>query len=148
MKKIAAFAAFMAFSFQVGLSQETVNVPAPVSAVFKMKYPGAKHLSWQKDGDNYAARFYMREGPCTARFNKKGEWLDETRKMNFGELRNNVRNAFSQGKFANWRAYEVNEIQQKNKEVQYRILVKSTNEAEQKYLLYDAKGQMLQVLTM
>jgi hypothetical protein len=85
---------------------------------------------------------------CTARFDTKGSWLDETRKVNFGELRNNVRNALSQGQFANWRAYEVNEIQQRNKEVQYRITVKNSNETEQRYLLFDAKGQMIKVLTL
>lgn len=123
------------------------TVPANISAAFKVKYPEAAQLYWVNDGGIYAARFYSRGEPCTARFNSKSEWLDETRKLSFGELRNNVRNAFSQGKFASWRAHEVNAIQEKNKEIEYRILI--LNNAEKKYIYYDAKGQLKkEVLTM
>jgi hypothetical protein len=148
MKKIAAFMGFFVFSAIIGHTQELKAVPAIVTAVFKLKYPGASRPQWIRDGDAYAARFYFKRESCTARFDNKGSWLDETRKVNFGELRNNVRNALSQGQFANWRAYEVNEIQQRNKEVQYRITVRNSNETEQRYLLFDAKGQMIKVLTL
>jgi len=140
--------AFIAFFTHAGLTQELKSVPAIVTAVFKLKYPGASHLQWMRDGDAYAVRFSHKNESCTARFDQNGQWLDETHKVNFGELRNNVRNALSQGRFANWRAYEVNEIQQRNKDVQYRIMVRNSNETEQRYLLFDAKGQMLKVLTL
>jgi hypothetical protein len=123
------------------------TVPANISAAFKTKYPDAAHLYWMNDGGNYAARFYSRGEPCTARFNNKAEWLDETKKLSFGELRNNVRNAFSQSKFAGWRAHEVNSITERNKEVEYRILI--LNNTEKKYIYYDAKGQLKkEVMTM
>ena len=117
-------------------------IPGGVTSSFKTRYPDATHVSWLSNGGNYAARFYSRGEPCTARFNKQGEWLDETKKLSFGDLRNNVRNAFSQSKFASWHAHEVNAIQSKDKkEVEYRILILNDN-AEKKYIYYDAKGQL------
>lgn len=125
------------------------KVPQTVSEAFRTKYPiNAKTAAWYWDEDAYAVRFRVRNEPCTARFSTKGEWLSETRKVSFGELRNNVRNSFSQGKFAGWQAHEVNEIQERNKEVQYRIYIRNGLDQSQRYLYYNAKGQLKKEVSM
>ncbi len=148
MKSLAVL--FMSSVFWMGsVSAQALNVPEGVLTACKAKYPLVKSFSWYKDKDVYAARFYEKGEPRTARFNGKGEWLDETKKLSFGELRNNVRNAFSQSKFSTWQAQEVNEILEKNKEVQYRIRVKNGEDQSLRYIYFDAKGQMKkEVLTM
>ena len=142
MKKVAV-GLMVCFYVMTGIcsAQVTRNVPSAVLTAFNTKYPGKTHVTWAKDGVGYAARFYDVQVPCTVRFNNNGEWLDETRKLSFGDLRSNVKNAFSQSKFASWHAYEVNEIQEKNKEKQYRILIRDSG-AKGKYIYYDTKGQL------
>jgi hypothetical protein len=146
MKKIGVWLAVAMFSTTV-FSQtnnkiDNSRVPEVVSSSLKVKYPTVKNITWYWDKDAYAARFRIRDEPCTARFSEKGEWLSETRKLSFGELRNNVRNSFSQGKFAGWQAHEVNEIQERNKESQYRILIRNGLDKSERYLYYNAKGQL------
>lgn len=141
MKKIALAAITFLYLFAGIASAQVKNVPAAVTSAFQTKYPDVKQVTWLKDQDGYAARFYDREEPCTVRYNSRGEWLDETKKLNFGDLRSNVRNAFSQSKFASWRAHEVSQIQAKNKETQYRILIRNTDR-QSKYIYYDTKGQL------
>lgn len=116
-------------------------IPSNVNRAFISKYPAAANVSWLNDSGCYAARFYNRGEPCTVRFNAKGEWLDETQKLSFGNLRNSVRNAYSQSKFASWRAREVNAIREKDKEVEYRILILNNNQ-EKRYIYIDSKGQI------
>jgi hypothetical protein len=123
-------------------AQTNLYIPEAVNKSCRSKYPFVKEFKWQKDKDAYAALFYYKGEPYTARFNGKGVWLDEVRKTSFGELRNNVRDAFSSGKFAGWRAYEVNEISRPNNQVQYRILIGNAENQTQRYIYYDAKGQL------
>jgi hypothetical protein len=141
MKK---FLLILGLFFAVGwaMAQTGTNVPQAVSESCSKKYPFVKGIKWHKDKDAYAAQFYYKGEPYTARFNARGTWLDETRKTSFGELRNNVRDAFSNGKFSSWRAYEVNEITRPNNEVQYRILIGNTENQSQRYIYYDTKGQI------
>jgi hypothetical protein len=130
------------------LSAQVKTVPSSVIKIFKTKYPGATKVAWLNNTDSYAARFYYGTNPCTARFDSKGEWLDETKKVSFGDLRTNIKNAFSQSKFASWQAHEVEAIQEKNKEVQYRILIRNSD-LQKKYIYFDSKGQLTkEVLTM
>ena len=150
MKKIAVLLASSILYLSSGYAQ-LKNVPAAVTEGFKKRYPvsmNIQNVKWMKDGSAYAARFVYNGDPYTSRFTEQGAWLDETRKLNFGELRNNVRNAFSQSKFATWRAYEVNQIQERNKEAQYRILIRSADDQPPKYLYYDGRGQMMKEASM
>jgi hypothetical protein len=146
---IAAMFSTAVFS-QAGNNNKIDNsrVPQAISSAFTTKYPTIKKVSWYRDNDAYAARFYVRNEPCTALFSEKGQWLAETRKLSFGELRNNVRNSFSQGKFAGWQAHEVNEIQERNKEVQYRIHIRNGLDQSQRQLYYDSKGQLRKTVLM
>ena len=148
MKKFLMIACLFFYSGLIDAQSSKVYVPTAVNKACKEKYPSVKEVKWQKDKDAYAALFYFRGAPCTARFNEKGDWLDETRKTSFGELRNNVRNAFSKSKFAAWRAYEVNEITERNKEPQYRILISNTENQSQRYIFYDTKGQLTKEISM
>ncbi len=148
MKKIAAMFLVCFYLFTGAGYAQVKNIPASVTTTFKIKYPLAGHVSWITDGKGYAARFFTNGEPCTVRFTNNGDWLDETKKISFGDLRSNVKNAFSQSKFASWQAYEVNEIQEKNKEKQYRILIRNREE-KGRYIYFDMKGQLMkEVLTM
>ncbi len=148
MKKICVLLIAAMVSTTAFCQDNMVTIPQTVSAAFTAKYPLIKKANWYDDGDAYAARFYVRGEPCTARFNEKGEWLDETKKLSFGELRNNVRNAFSQSKFASWQAHEVNEIQERNKDIRYRIFIRNGEDKSEKYIDYDAKGQIRKQVSM
>lgn len=141
MKK---FLLVLGLYFMAGLAtaQSGIYIPQPVSRSCGEKYRFVKDIRWQKDKEVYIAQFYYKGEPYTARFNSKGQWLDEIHKTSFGELRNNVRDAFSNGKFAGWRAYEVNEISLPNNEVRYRILIGNADNQSQKYIYYNAKGQL------
>jgi hypothetical protein len=126
----------------LAIAQTGIHIPQPVSKSCSSKYPFVKDIRWQKEKEVYIAQFYYKNEPYTARFNGKGVWLDEVHKTSFGELRNNVRDAFSNGKFASWRAYEVNEVIRPNNEVLYRIQIRNAENQSQKYIYYDGKGQL------
>lgn len=148
MNKIILTLLMCLWLFAAMASDQKKTVPANVITALKTKYPGAENVSWIYYTNTYAARFYNAGVPCTVTFDEKGAWLDETRKLGFGDLGTNVKNAFSQSKFATWRAYEVNSIREKNKEIQYRILI-SNNDLQKKYIYFDAKGQLKkEILTM
>ncbi|NCI45692.1 hypothetical protein [Sediminibacterium soli] len=146
MKQFYLWMFALVFPFAILSGQSRVHVPQVVTSSFSLKYPTIDKVkvSWLQDGDgSYAARFYQRGEPCTVRYSAGGRWLDGVRKMTFGDLRNNVRDAFSQGPFASWQAFEVNEILLPDKEPRYRILIRHAETQTEKYLLYDSKGKLL-----
>lgn len=148
MNKIILTLLMCLWLFAAMASDQKKSVPANVITAFKTKYPSAENISWMYYTNTYAARFYSGGVPCTVRYDAKGVWLDETRKVGFGDLGTNVKNAFSQSKFSTWRAHEVNTIREKDKEVQYRILITNTDQ-QKKYIFFDAKGQLKkEILTM
>ncbi|MCW3088147.1 MAG: hypothetical protein JWQ78_1533 [Sediminibacterium sp.] len=152
MNKIILLLLMFAWLFAAMASDNHKNkgIPPAVLSSLHAKYPDAGQPTWIiGTAGIFAARFYNQGAAYTARFNYKGEWLDEVKKVSFGDLRSNVRNAFSQSKFAAWHAYEVNAIQAKDKDVEYRILINNNN--QKKYLFFDAKGQLkkeTEILTM
>lgn len=144
MKQFYTGICFLFFSLAGWAQDGLTEVPEAVAGSFNHKYPNATKVSWlQDEGDVYAARFYLRGEPCTVRYDANGRWLDCVRKLTFGDLRNNVRNAFSQGPYSSWRAYEVNEIQRADKEPRYRIYIRHAQTQEEKALLYDTKGKLV-----
>lgn len=141
MKKLLLLLMFCLLLLTVKSISQVKSIPVNVSKAFTAKYPTATQISWLSNTDCYAARFYLRGEPCTAKFAKNGVWLDETQKISYGELGNSVKNGFIQSKFSGWRAREVNSIREKDKEIEYRILILNNNQ-EKRYIYFDAKGQI------
>ncbi len=148
MKNIAA-SLLIFFCIITGASTaQPKSIPPEVLTAFKMKYPMITNVKWVQETNAYAANFYVYGQPCNVKYNRKGEWLEQTKKLSFGDLRDNVKNGFSQSKFGSWYAQEVNTIEEKDKEVQYRILIRNADQ-QKKYIYFDSKGQLKkEVLTM
>jgi hypothetical protein len=148
MKQLA-LSMFAAFLFLRAESQEKIYIPAAVTQSFSHKYPTVRKVHWLQDDEGvYAARFYQRGEPCTMRFDAEGRWLDGVKRLAFGDLRNNVRNAFIQSPFASWQAYDVSEIQLPDKESQYRIHIRHASTQTEKYLYYNGKGRLMKQMNM
>ncbi|HEX8547084.1 MAG TPA: hypothetical protein VF691_09000 [Cytophagaceae bacterium] len=76
MKKIF-IAIILSAAMSCERATESVNVPDPVQASFKEKYPGVSAVKWQVQHDKYVAIFNQENKEVEAEFNADGSFLKE-----------------------------------------------------------------------
>ena len=139
MKKyLVALCCFIAFT----ASSQIRKIPAEVTSAFEAKYPKAEKVEWKDNLTNFEASFTYNDAETSAKFNSKGEWLVTEKKIEFDALPADVKDGFKKSKYEDWELRGVKIIEEKDKAISYRILVKK-NDVQKKYLFYDAKGKLL-----
>ena len=116
-------------------------IPAEVTESFKSKFPNAKMVSWKDNLSNFEADFTNEGYGYEVKFNSKGEWLESAKKIEFKELKEDVKDGFQKSKYNDWEIRGVKEITSNENEVMYRILIKK-NDLQKKYLFFSKKGQL------
>jgi len=62
-------------TFMVTTAQESV-LPGPVKQAFEKKYPGARHLDWYVENENYILEFEIGMDSYASCYDKTGTWIE------------------------------------------------------------------------
>jgi hypothetical protein len=139
MKKYVCFLLLLA---AFSASAQLRKVPAEVTSTFEKKYPEAKKVSWKDNITNFEANFILNDVETSAKFNKKGEWLVTEKKVEYVGLPEAVQDGFSKSKYADWEVKKVVMVDESDRELVYRILVRK-NDVQKRYLFFKADGKLL-----
>lgn len=118
------------------------NIPAEVTDNFKAKYPNASHVSWKDKITSFQAEFVQNKDKIKATYSSKGEWQKTEKKYDFGKLPSNVKDGFSKSKYASYDVKEVLEIDDSEKGLMYRVVVKK-DDFTRRALYFTAAGQLV-----
>lgn len=119
------------------------KLPAEVTSTFSSAYPSATNVTWKDNITNFEAQFDQSGDHSVAKFSTKGVWLETTRDMKFDNLNVSIKDGFNKSKYKDWERKEIKEQAVKGKETLYRIHVSKQETVINKYLYFNAKGQLV-----
>lgn len=67
------------------------DVPLKVTDAFSAKFPNAKSVKWEKEGENYEAEFKADGQSYSAEFNSDGVWLETTEEIKYSSVPQSVK---------------------------------------------------------
>ncbi len=118
------------------------KIPAEVTESFKAKYENASGVSWKDKLTSFEADFRQKDKEMKAFFSSNGEWIKTETKYSVESLPSEVRDGFKKSKFADLNVLDVSLIDENDKELQYRIVVKK-NDISKKSLVFSKDGQLI-----
>jgi hypothetical protein len=118
------------------------KIPVEATNAFKAKFTDAQNVSWKGGLTSYKANFDLNNTNYTAEFNNEGEWVKTEARLTYDKLPLEVADGFHKSMYNGWEHTELTQIEEKGKEIEYRIRVKKSR-LEKKYLYFNAKGQLL-----
>lgn len=118
------------------------KVPAAVTEAFKEKYPATKNAEWKDKLSAFQVSYEMDGGKYNSKFTSKGEWLQTEKEIDEATLPADVKEGFDKSKFTAWELRSVTKIEDKDKLVQYRLLVRKSG-VEKKYLYFNEEGKLV-----
>jgi hypothetical protein len=135
------------FSFVLFLVMFSVNaqfrkIPAEVTDSFKAKYENASGVSWKDKITSFQADFKENDKEMKANFSSTGEWMKTETRYSYEKLPSDVKDGFKKSKFANLNVVDVLEVEERDKETQYRIVVKK-NDIGKRSLVFSKTGQLI-----
>jgi len=135
------------FSFVLLLVMVSANaqfrkIPAEVTDSFKAKYANASGVSWKDKLTSFQAEFKQGDKEMKASFSSTGEWIKTETKHSFESLPSDVKDGFKKSKFADLNIVDVLQAEEKDKETQYRIVVKK-NDIAKRSLVFSKTGQLV-----
>jgi hypothetical protein len=139
MKKYLGFLLLLA---TFSASAQLRKVPAEVTSTFETKFPEVKKVSWKDNITNFEARFTLNDVETSAKFNKKGEWLVTEKTVEYIGLPEAVQDGFKKSKYADWEVKKVVMVDENDRELVYRILVKK-NDVQKRHLFFKVDGKLL-----
>ena len=140
MKKLLVLI-IMVSALKFTVAAQIREIPSAVTESFSAKYPTAKKVAWKDNLLSFEASFTMDNSSCVSKFNKKGEWQETDKKLTFAELNDAIKDGFHKSKYTSWEVRGAMEIQQNDKELEYRILIKKSS-LQKLYLFYNKIGQL------
>lgn len=118
------------------------KIPAEVTDSFKVKYENASGVSWKDKLTSFEATFKQGDKEMKAFFSWKGEWIKTETKDSFDNLPADVKDGFKKSKYADLGPLEVLQVDEKDNEIQYRLVVKK-NDFNKRSLLFSRDGQLV-----
>ncbi len=118
------------------------KIPAEVTDSFKAKYENASGVSWKDKLTSFEADFRQKDKEIKAFFSSKGEWIKTETKYSVESLPSEVRDGFKKSKFAHLNVLDASLIDENDKELQYRIVVKK-NDISNRSLVFSKSGQLI-----
>lgn len=135
------------FSFVFFLLMLTVNaqfrkIPAVVTDAFKAKYANASGLEWKDKLTSFEADFKSGDKDMKAFFTSKGEWIKTETEHTYNSLPVEVKDGFKKSKYAELNVLSVTQVEDKEKGVLYKIVVKKS-EYTKRSLVFSKTGQLI-----
>ena len=135
------------FSFILLIAMNSANaqfrkIPAEVTDSFKAKYENASGVSWKDKITSFQAEFKQGDKEMRATYSSTGDWLKTETKHSYESLPADVKDGFKKSKFADLPVVDVLQVEEKDKETQYRIVVKK-NDIAKRSLVFSKTGQLI-----
>lgn len=118
------------------------KIPGDVTDSFKVKYENASGVSWKDRLSSFQADFTMGDKEMKALFTSKGEWIKSETTNTYNSLSPDVKDGFKKSKYADLDVLEVTQIDDKDDQIQYRIVVKK-NDFNKRSLIFSKVGQLI-----
>lgn len=118
------------------------KIPAAVTDAFKAKYSNASGVEWKDKLSSFEADFTLGNKEMKAFFSSKGEWLKTETKHTYNSLPTDVKDGFKKSKYAEFSVVDITQIDDKDKGVQYKVVVKK-NEYTKRNLVFSKAGQLI-----
>ena len=139
--KARVFLSTLLIFLLVGAQAQFGKIPLEVTIAFKAKYPKAENVQWKSRFSSYKADFDLKDTHCAAQFNDKAQWVKTESRLTYNKLPNEVSDGFHKSLYTSWEYTEIVKMEEKNKDVVYRVRVKKSD-FEKKYLYFNTKGQL------
>ena len=137
MKSLTFLVAFLAIT----LSSTAQDVPQAAKTAFKQKYPEAKSVEWEKEGDNkFEAEFKSKGKEISVCFDKAGNWLETETEVSVRSLPKRATSSLA-GAFGKYKIEEAEEVRRSDGKVLYELEIE-TKKGEWEVLV-TADGQIL-----
>lgn len=107
-----------------------------------MKYENASGVSWKDRLSSFQADFTIGDKEMKALFSSKGEWIKTETKHTYSSLPSDVIDGFKKSKYAELDVLNVTQLEDKDNQVQYRIVVKK-NDFNKRSLIFSKSGQLI-----
>lgn len=133
---------FVLFFVMFSVNAQFRKIPAEVTDSFKVKYENASGVSWKDKLTAFEADFKQGDKEMRAFFSSKGEWIKTETKDSFDNLPSEVKDGFKKSKYADLNPLEVMQVDEKDNEMQYRLVVKK-NDFNKRSLLFSKEGQLV-----
>lgn len=117
------------------------KIPGDVTDSFKVKYESASGVAWKDRLSSFQADFTLGDKEMKALFTSKGEWIKSETKYDYNSLPGEVKDGFKKSKYADLDILNVTEIEDKDSQTQYRIVVKK-NDFNKRSLIFSKNGQL------
>jgi ATP-dependent protease HslVU (ClpYQ) peptidase subunit len=130
---LAAFAIALAANAQI---MKEAEVPTKVKEIFKKSYSGAKEVQWEKESQNYEAKFEMGETDQSVLIDTNGTVLESEIEINISEL------PASSGKYVA-EHYKGEKIKEAAKIMDSKGTVTYEAEINNKDLIFDSTGKFI-----
>lgn len=118
------------------------KIPAVVTDSFKVKFENASGVSWKDKLTSFQADFKQGDKEMKASFSSNGEWIKTETKHTYQSLPADVKDGFKKSKFADLSVLDVLQVDEKDKDTQYRIIVKK-NDVAKRSLVFSKTGQLI-----
>lgn len=143
MKLKLVLTTLLSFVLLVNVSNAQFRkIPTEATNALKAKYPDATNVSWKGGITSYKATFDLDDVRHTAEFNSKGEWVKTERRLTYDKLPASVADGFHKSLYADWEHTELLQVDEKEKETEFRIRVKKSTFGR-KYLFFNSTGRLV-----
>jgi hypothetical protein len=131
----------------ISVSAQFGKIPPEATNAFKTKYPDATNVSWRSGLNSYKASFEQNNTKYTAEFNSTAQWVKTEGKLTYDKLPTEIADGLHKSLYNNWEHTELLKIEEKDKEIAYRIRVKKNTGVAKKYLYFNPSGQLVKETT-
>lgn len=133
---------FVLLLFMTSAKAQFRKIPADVTDSFKVRYEDASGVSWKDRLSSFQADFSMGDKEMKALFSSKGEWIKTETKHTYNTLPANVKDGFKKSKYADLEVLDVTQIEDRDNQTQFRIVVKKNN-FNKRSLIFSNDGQLV-----
>lgn len=118
------------------------KIPGDVTDSFKVKYENAAGVSWKDRLSSFQADFKVEDKEMKALFSSRGEWIKTETKHTYSSLPPEVKDGFKKSKFADLNVLDVTQLDDRDNQTQYRIVIKKNN-FNKRSLIFSKSGQLI-----
>ena len=141
MKKIT-LVLLVTLSIMFSATAQLRKIPASVTEAFKAQFIITEQLEWKDNITNFEALFSQGGVDKSAKFTKDGTWIETTSTIAFEGLSAAIKDGFAKSKYASWEVKTVSIVEQPNKVIMYKVVVKNYDILKRN-LFFTRNGQLI-----